>query len=104
MKRFLGHSPWQAKSTSHSRQCRGNVSHLFRPNATCCSDDTSSTSGVSRMLPSRYFGSTKWSHEYRSPLRSNARLAPQVGEKTQTEGLPNQLAREKSKFNTKTSP
>ena len=32
MKRFFGHSPWQAKRTAHSRQYRGSVSRLARPN------------------------------------------------------------------------
>ena len=46
---------------------------------------TSSPIGVSMMLPSRCGGSTKWSHEYTSPLCSSATPSPQVGRRTHSD-------------------
>ena len=48
-----------------------------------------SPTGVSMMLPSRCAGSTKWSHEYRSPLCSIASPVPQVSLKTHMPEDPN---------------
>ena len=57
------------------------------------------------MLPSRYFGSTKWSHEYRSPLCSSASALPQVSAKMHIEaGAPTQDASAASNICTYTLP
>ena len=42
--------------------------------------------GALVMFPSRYRGSTKWSHEYRSPVCSSASAPPHVSECTHSPG------------------
>jgi len=52
-KRFLGHSPWHMSRTSHVRQNAGRRSRLASPKARRAGLSTRSTSGLSRILPSR---------------------------------------------------
>ncbi len=60
---------------------------------------------VSLMLPSLNAGSTKWSHEYRSPVCSIASASPHVSECThRLGGSPCQLASATSNICTYTSP
>src|SRR6476646_1509203 len=57
------------------------------------------------MLPSLKRGSTKWSHEYTSPVCSSASARPHVSEWThRLGGSPTQLARATSNICTYTSP
>jgi len=86
VKRSFGQPPWHANRTSHCRQYAGSASRLALPNALLLRRGMSSSRVRFPDVPQEIgHGSTKWSHEYRSPLCSRATAVPQVSLCTHSE-------------------